>query len=117
MSELASSSSGSVVTTTRGWYAIGGALVAHAASDTRSNARTEHTELLARAVEGDRLAHQRLEGGRVDCFPFVDIERAAYVAVETRVEQTGGVLQRRALGEGQLHGMLVGFAGADDAVV
>src|SRR5712671_6501936 len=29
----------------------------------------------------------------------------------------GRILQRRALGEGKLHGILVGFAGADDAVV
>src|ERR1044071_1259718 len=39
MRELASSSSGSVVTTTLGRYAIGGALVAHPASDARSNTR------------------------------------------------------------------------------
>src|SRR6266496_3177391 len=52
MRELAASSSGSVVTTTRGWYpadasaplAIGRALVAHPASDTRRNVRGEHTE-------------------------------------------------------------------------
>jgi hypothetical protein len=52
MRELASSSSGSVVTTTLGWYladasaplAIGGEDVAHPASDTRRNARVEHPE-------------------------------------------------------------------------
>src|SRR5207302_10337367 len=42
---------------------------------------------------------------------------AAYVSVETRVEETGWILQRRALGEGKLHDILVGFASADDAVV
>src|SRR5204862_819827 len=71
---------------------------------------------LARTVEGDRLANERLEGGLVHFFSFVDIDRAAYVPVETRVEETGRILQRRALGEGQLHDILVGFAGADDAV-
>src|ERR1700722_10233086 len=72
---------------------------------------------LARTVEGDRLAHERLEGGRVNFVAFVDVERAAYVSVETRVEETGWILQGRALGEGQLHDILVGFARADDAVV
>src|SRR5207247_11319874 len=65
----------------------------------------------------DRLANQRLEGGRVNFFSFVDVDRAAYVSVETRVEETGWILQRRALGEGKLHDILVGFASADDAVV
>src|SRR6185295_2642120 len=35
----------------------------------------------------------------------------------TRVEETGRILQRRALGEGELHDLLVGLARADDAVV
>src|SRR5437762_6437976 len=65
----------------------------------------------------DRLANQRLEGGRVNFFSFVDVDRAAYVSVETRVEETGRIVQKRALGEGQLHDLLVGFASADDAVV
>src|SRR5258708_1894774 len=65
---------------------------------------------LARTVEGDRLANERLEGGLVDFFSFVDVDRAAYVSVETRVEETGRILQRRALGEGKLHDVLVGFA-------
>src|SRR2546427_9068746 len=72
---------------------------------------------VARTIEGDRLAHERLEGGRVNFFPFVDVDRAAYVSVETRVEETGWILQKRALGEGELHDILVGFASADDAVV
>src|SRR4026208_795813 len=72
---------------------------------------------LARTVEGDRLANERLEGGLVNFFSFVNVDRAAYVSLETRVEETGRILQRRALGEGELHGLLVGLAGADDAVV
>src|SRR5207237_8156235 len=31
---------------------------------------------LARTVEGDRLANERLEGGPVDFFSFVDVDRA-----------------------------------------
>ena len=72
---------------------------------------------LARTVEGDRLANERLEGGLVNFSSFVDVDRAACVSVETRVEETGRILQRRALGEGKLHDILVGFASADDAVV
>src|SRR5207247_10118172 len=72
---------------------------------------------LARTVEGDRLANERLAGGLVNVFSFVDVDRAACVSVETRVEETGRIFERRALGEGKLHDILIGFAGADDAVV
>ena len=72
---------------------------------------------LARTVEGDRLAHEGLEGGLVNFLAFVDVDRAPHISLETRVEETGGILQGRALGEGKLHDTLVGFAGADDAVV
>src|SRR5437667_4704574 len=72
---------------------------------------------LARTVEGDRPANERLEGALVNFFSFVDVDRTAYVSVETRVEETGRIPQRRALREGKLHDVLVGFASADDAVV
>src|SRR5688572_28961852 len=72
---------------------------------------------LARTVEGDCLTNERLEGGLVNFFSFADVDRAAGVPGETRVEETGRILQRRALGEGKLHDALIGFAGADDAVV
>src|SRR5205814_2233081 len=72
---------------------------------------------LARSVEGDRLANQHLEGGLVNFSSFVDVDRAACVSAETRVEETGGILQGRALGEGKLHDILVGFSSTDDAVV
>src|SRR6185295_4122612 len=51
---------------------------------------------LARAVERDRLANERLECGSVDVFTFVDVDRAACIALEARVEQAGRILQRRA---------------------
>src|SRR4029453_19014952 len=72
---------------------------------------------LARTVEGNRLANERLEGGLVNFFPFVDVDRAARVSVEARVEEQGRILQERALQKGKLHDILVGFASADDAVV
>src|SRR5712675_2114234 len=72
---------------------------------------------LAGTVEGDRLANERLECGLVDFFSFVDVDRAAYVSVETRVEETGRILQRRSLGERELHDLLVGLASADDAAM
>src|SRR6266852_5312399 len=65
---------------------------------------------LARTVEGDRLANERLEGGLVNFFSLVDADLAAYVSIEIRVEDSGWVLLRRALGEGKLHDILVGFA-------
>src|SRR5256885_13999101 len=83
----------------------------------RSACRVLRRFRLARNVEGDRLANERLEGGLVNFFSFVDVDRAACVSVETRVEETDRILQRRALEEGQLHDILVGFASADDAVV
>ena len=49
---------------------------------------------LARPVEGDRLANERLEGGLVNFFFFVDVDRAACVSVETRVEETGRIRRR-----------------------
>src|SRR5712671_5323027 len=72
---------------------------------------------LSRTVEGDRLANERLEGGFVNLFSFVDVDRAACVSVETRIEETGGILQRRTLQEGKLHDVLIGFASADDPIV
>ena len=39
------------------------------------------------------MANERLEGGLVDFFSFVDVDRAAYVSVETRVEETGRILR------------------------
>src|SRR5437773_6381409 len=65
--------------------------------------RLLRTLRLARTVEGDRLANERLEGGLVDSFSFVDVDRAACVPVQTRVEETDRIFQRRALGEGKLH--------------
>ena len=53
----------------------------------------------ARTVEGDRLANERLEGGLVNLFSFVDVDRVACVSVETRLEEAGRTLQRCAPAE------------------
>src|ERR1019366_1740688 len=68
-------------------------------------------------IESNRLANERLKRGLVNFFPFENVDRAAYVSIETRVEERGWIRQKGALGESKLHGFLVGFAGADDAVV
>ena len=72
---------------------------------------------LVRTIEGNRPANKRLEGGLVNLFSFVDVNRPAHLPVEARVEETGRVGERRALGEGEFHDALVGLAGAEDAVV
>src|SRR5437868_3477594 len=47
----------------------------------------------------------------------MDIDGAPYIAFEAGVEETRRVLECGASGEGQLDLVLVGFVGADDAVV
>src|SRR5262245_14894935 len=79
--------------------------------------RSPRSLRLLGTVEGDRLANERFEGGCINLFPFADVDRASCASLETRVEETGRILQRRALEEGQLHDVLVGLARADDAVV
>ena len=39
------------------------------------------------------MANERLERGPVDFFSFVDVDGAAYVSVEARVEDTGRILR------------------------
>jgi len=59
---------------------------------------------LGGAVERDCLANERLEGGRVNFFSLADVDRAAYFAIEARVEKPRWILQGRALREGPLPG-------------
>jgi hypothetical protein len=68
------------------------------------------------AVARDGFAHQRLERGRVDRLALVDVDGAAHVALEARVEEARGIVERRAFGKRELHGLLVRLARADDAV-
>jgi hypothetical protein len=39
------------------------------------------------------LANERLEGGLVNLFSFVDVDGAACVSVETRVEEMGRIFE------------------------
>src|SRR4030095_15475820 len=72
---------------------------------------------LARSVERDRLPNECLKGGFVNVFSLADVDRAANVSVEARVEETTRILQRRTVCEGELHHALVGFARTDNPVV
>src|SRR5512135_3576783 len=47
----------------------------------------------------------------------MNIDGAAHVPFETRIEETQRILERGTLGECQLHHSLIGFTGADNAVV
>ena len=48
---------------------------------------------LAGTVEDYGLANERPEGGLVNFFTFVDINCAAYLPIETRVEESRRILQ------------------------
>src|SRR4029450_8896390 len=72
---------------------------------------------LARSVERDRLPNECLKGGFVNVFSLADVDRAANISVEARVEETTRILQRRTLCEGELHHALVGFARTNNPVV
>jgi hypothetical protein len=73
--------------------------------------------LAACTVEHDRFVHERLERRRVHRFTFGNINGAAYVSVQARVEKSRWVFESRAFREGEFHRLLVRFACADDAVV
>ena len=62
-------------------------------------------------------AQQRLERSGIRHRTFMDVDRTPRVALQAGVEQAFGIGQRRTVGEGQFHCLLVGFAGAQDAVV
>ncbi len=69
------------------------------------------------SVQGHRRAHQGLERRLIQRRALGQIDGAAGVPIEAGVEQARRVLQRGALGEGQLHDGLVGLARAEDASV
>src|SRR4051812_35417819 len=69
---------------------------------------------LVQADGGSDEGHERL---LIDLVVLVDVDGASGVALEARVEQSGGILQRGALEERELHGALVRLAGADPALV
>src|SRR5262249_29663279 len=81
----------------------------------RSSTRAISASL--RLVQRDGGLHERHERLLVDRLSLLEVDRAARVALEARVEQARRILQRGALEEGQLDHLLVRLAGADDAVV
>src|SRR5690606_38916492 len=68
-------------------------------------------------VERSRGANQRLERALVELVALVDVDRAAHLTLEARVEELRWIGKRRALRERELDGLLVRLARADDAVV
>src|SRR4029453_8524090 len=55
---------------------------------------------LARSVERDRLPDECLKGGFVNVFSLADVDRAANVSVEARVEKTTPIPQNPTLWAG-----------------
>jgi hypothetical protein len=84
-----------------------------------TGALAARTLLLAFAldVEGDSGADEILERRLVDFVAFVDVDGAADIAVEARVEEPGRVYEGSAFRKGQLDVILVRLPGADDAGV
>src|SRR5262249_30179525 len=72
---------------------------------------------LAHEIERHCRADEFLQGRLVDLLAFVDVDGAPDIPVEAGVEQAGRVLQRSALGKGQLDGVLVSLSRANDATV
>src|SRR5690348_9658292 len=63
--------------------------------------------LLALCVERHSVPDQLLQGLLVDLVGFLDVNGAPHLALEARVEQPGGIVQRSALEERQLDHVLV----------
>ena len=70
-----------------------------------------------RCVQRHGGANERLQRLFIDLVALMEIDGAPGVAFEAGVEEARRVLQRGALGEGQLHDALVRLAGADDSGV
>src|SRR4051794_23093734 len=68
----------------------------------------------SRHIEQDGAADKTFQCVLVDRVAFAEIDRATGSAVEAGIEQARWVIERGAPGEGQLHFVLVGLAGADD---
>src|SRR5438132_518710 len=77
--------------------------------------RNRHKLSRTRDVELYRFADEGLQRMFVDRVALTQVNRAPRPPVQARVEQTGGILDRRSAREGHLHFVLVGLTGADDA--
>src|SRR5262249_16438644 len=70
-----------------------------------------------RCVQRHGGPNERLQRLFIDLVALMDIDGAPLIAFEAGVEEVSRVLERGPLGESQLHGLLVGLAGADDSVM
>src|SRR3979490_3508419 len=70
-----------------------------------------------RRVQRHGGANECLQRLLINLVALMEIDGTPGVAVEAGVEEARGILQRGALGEGQLHDALVRLTGADDAGV
>src|SRR5687767_3991721 len=70
--------------------------------------------LLDRGIPGHRGLYERLERRRVDRLPLADIDGPSRPAFQAGIEEVLRIRQAGSMGERELHGLLVGFAGADD---
>src|SRR5262245_41080198 len=68
-------------------------------------------------VQGHGGANERLQRLLVYLLALMEVDGTPCVPLETRVEEARRILQGRPLGEGHLHDVLVGLAGADQSVV
>src|SRR5215467_12156710 len=72
---------------------------------------------LAFEIERHGSADEIPQGRLIDLVAFVYVDGAPDVPVETGIEETGRVSQRRSLGKCHLDSVLVGLSGTDDAAV
>src|SRR3954470_9987427 len=70
-----------------------------------------------RLVQRNRGPDERLEGILIDALALADVDGPAHLALEARVEEAGGIVERCALEERELDDALVGLPGADAAAV
>jgi hypothetical protein len=62
-------------------------------------------------------ANQSFQSFLVDLLTFMEVDSTPHSALETGIEEARGIIQKGAFGECHLYRLLVGLAGADDAVV
>src|SRR5881397_4047620 len=74
-------------------------------------------ERISASIETGALDNECLQGGRVDGVTLVEIDGTDRLAVQAHVEEPFRILQLGPFWKRQPHGVLEGFAYADDAVV
>src|SRR5262245_3403749 len=95
---------------------IGPSFLERASSALRCFLRADGARGRSRRIQCHGGANERLQSLFIDLVALVEIDGTPGVAFEAGVEEAL-VLQRGALGEGHLHGILVCLTGADDSGV